>query len=43
MISYIFVTATLFSISLYGIATGNILVVGFAFMGYYINDQMVKE
>lgn len=43
MISYILVTVALFSISLYGLATANIFVVGLAFMGYYVNDHLVKE
>jgi len=43
VIPYILVTIALFSISLYGLATGNILVVGLAFIGYYANDHLVKE
>lgn len=43
MILYILVTVALFSISLYGLATANIFVVGLAFLGYYVNDHLVKE
>lgn len=43
MIPYILVTLTLFSISLYGLATANIFVIGLAFIGYYANDHLVKE
>ena len=43
MIPYILVTLALFSISLYGLATGNNFVVGLAFIGYYANDHLVKE
>lgn len=33
----------LFLASIYGLATGNMLVVGLAFSGYYINDYLTQE
>ncbi len=43
MKNYLFVVTALFLASIYGLATSNILVVGLAFSGYYINDYLTQE
>jgi hypothetical protein len=40
---YATVTLALFAASVYGLAMGNVLIVGLAFAGYYLNDYLVKE
>jgi hypothetical protein len=41
--TYLLVVVALFLASIYGLATSNILVVGLAFSGYYINDYLTQE
>jgi hypothetical protein len=43
MALYTTVTFVLFLVSVYGLATSNVLLVGLAFAGYYLNDYLVKE
>ncbi len=43
MNNYIIALFALFLASIYGLATSNILVVGLAFMGYYVNDYLTQE
>ena len=41
--TYLLVVVALFLASIYGLATSNMLVVGLAFSGYYINDYLTQE
>jgi hypothetical protein len=43
MVLYTTITFILFLVSVYGLATSNMLIVGLAFLGYYINDYLIKE
>ena len=43
MKNYLLVISALFLASIYGLATSNMLIVGLAFSGYYINDYLTQE
>lgn len=43
MKNYFLVISALFLASIYGLATSNMLIVGLAFSGYYINDYLTQE
>lgn len=43
MKNYLLTVIALFLASIYGLATSNMLIVGLAFSGYYINDYLTQE